>query len=163
MLKKVLFLLQKIIFLYIFLSLFCLKYSHAEEFTKSENNPTIINQNYPNWTEVSQRQPFVLFDSNKYKLWYNSDNGSKFKIAYAESNNLNSWNGIQLLNLDNNVDNQDPFVIKSENNYSLYHSSSVNGGDYKIHKIDSTDGINFDPINDKVIITPSDSWENKAV
>jgi len=140
------------------------KNSFAQEsFIKSENNPITINQNYPNWNELSQRQPFILFDSNKYKLWYNSDNENEFKIGYAESTDLNNWNGIQLLNLDNTVSNQDPTILKNENDYVLYYSSSLYGGDYKIHEISSNDGKSFDMQNDKVILTPTQSWETRAV
>src|SRR4030066_907599 len=157
---------KKNIYLFLFLLLFHLllnKDVNANfNFLKYENNPLIINENFPEWVGVNQMRPFMLFENNKYKLWYvsaKSDYSFRNRIVYAESDNLNDWNEIQLLKLENVSSNSDPFILKNDSNYILFYVTNNYGYDYKIHKITSSDGKSFDMQNDKVILTPGQLWD----
>ncbi len=131
---------------------------------KDLNNPIEINQEFENWNEISQRQPFVLYESGIFKLWYASYNGVKFRIVYGESSDLKLINTKKLINInyDETYDFHDPSILKIGNKYELYFAVSKNESSYKILKAVSDDGINFvDPPTE--VLSPGTFWDNYAV
>src|SRR3990167_8074816 len=110
--------------IYLYLSLifliFFLPNAYAEEeFIKDEQNPIEIVQEFDNWKEVGQRQPFILHEGSKYKMWYTSQGSSLLRIGYAESESLDTFTSKNIidLNYDSSYHFHDPFIIKDNNTY----------------------------------------------
>ncbi|OGK10046.1 hypothetical protein A2767_00245, partial [Candidatus Roizmanbacteria bacterium RIFCSPHIGHO2_01_FULL_35_10] len=136
-----------------------------DQFITSPFNPLPFNNSFQNWNETRMYQPSVIFDNGIYKIWYASFNGSGFKIIYSTSSDGISWIRQNLLDLYPGFDNHDPAILKTANSYTLFFAASTNGGsqNFKIYRIDSTDGINFDPNSRQLVLQPSGSLESNAV
>jgi predicted GH43/DUF377 family glycosyl hydrolase len=159
--------LKLVIFITLFIFLIVInsyKVLAGDSFIKSELNPLEFTNEIDDWNEIGQRQPFILYEESKYKLWYTSQSSSLLRIGYAESSDLNSFTSVQILNLnyDSSYHFHDPTIVKVENQYHLYFAVSNGGGNYKILKTISTDGINF---NDEIVevLTPGTIWDKNAV
>ncbi|MBI4225654.1 hypothetical protein HY612_00910 [Candidatus Roizmanbacteria bacterium] len=136
-----------------------------DPFIKSPSNPLPFTNNFQNWNEVGQYQPSVIFDNGIYKMWYASNSGSQFKIIYAVSPNAINWARQNLLDLYPGFDNHDPAILKTQNGFTLFFVASTNRGsqNFKIYKIDSPDGINFDTNSRLLVLQPSNNLETNAV
>ncbi|MEX1052684.1 MAG: hypothetical protein WEC80_02450, partial [Patescibacteria group bacterium] len=150
---------------FIFAVLLFTKEVFAEtEFIKDLNNPLDFSNELEGFEESGQRQPFVLFEEAKYKIWYTSQSSSLLRIAYAESTDLGNFTTKNILNLnyDSSYHFHDPTMVKIDNQYILYFAVSKGGGNYKILRATSNDGINF---NEDVteVLTPGTAWDSKAV
>ncbi|MFH1827488.1 MAG: alpha/beta fold hydrolase [bacterium] len=136
----------------------------SDNLIKNENNPIKFSSEGLGFNEIGQRQSSLLFENDVYKLWYASISmDQKFKIAYAESDNLFNFKTKEIidLNYDQEYDFHDPQVLKINDKYVLFFAVSKNGTDYKILRAESIDGINFGIITE--IINSDKTWEQKAV
>ncbi|MDP3974464.1 MAG: alpha/beta fold hydrolase [bacterium] len=136
----------------------------SDELVKDVNNPIEIISEVENWDEISQRQPAILFESDIFKIWYASYNGTHFRIVYGESPDLKTIRTKKIINInyDQSFDFHDPSIIKVNDKYELYFAVSKNETNYKILKAVSNDGINFED-SPVVILNPDLPWNNKAV
>lgn len=141
-----------------------------EPFIKDPNNPLRITSLYPNWQEVGQFQPSVIVDGSSLKMWYASYDGNHFKIAYVTSADGLNWSGNTLSSFNDAFDNHDPSIVKSDpsiiktgTGYTLFFASSQGGGNYKISKISSQDGVTFDESTLKTILSPTGPWESTGI
>lgn len=152
------------IFIFFLIILIPIKVLADDELVKNINNPIEITSEIQNWNEIAQRQPAILFESNIFKIWYASYNGTHFKIVYGESSDLKTISTKKLINInyDSSYDFHDPSVIKVNNKYELYFAISKNETNYKILKAVSDDGINFEN-NPVEILNTNLTWNNKAV
>lgn len=124
--------------------------------------------------------PFVIFEKEKWKMWYISCTGWKrinnypepsYHIKYAESDDGINWNkeGVICLDYDENAEALGrPCVIKQNDNFVMYFSYrkidqyrvSANNG-YKIGLALSSNGINWKKDYDNTGITLSDTgWDS---
>ncbi len=135
-----------------------------EPFVKYANNPLSISATYPGWNELAKYQPTLLLENGVYKLYYASYTGSQFKIAYATSTDGKNFIGQKLMDLYPGFDNHDPTIIKTPDGYTLFFVASTNGGtrNFKIYRIDSADGINFDPNSRRLVVQPINSMESNG-
>ena len=71
------------------LALLCsiLANAQSNDWIKYENNPALSS---PSWGEGAF-YPAVLYEDNRYKIWYSSVDGNSTSIAYAESDNGINW------------------------------------------------------------------------
>ena len=159
--------LRKIILLLIFISstIFISAVNAFEPFIKSPSNPLPFSNNFQNWNELAKYQPSVLYDQGIYKMWYASATGSQYKIIYAISIDGINWIRQNLLDVYPGFDNHDPAILKTQNGYTLFFVASTNNGsqNFKIYKIDSTDGINFSSGTRQLVLQPANSLESSAV
>ena len=159
---------MKKIYFYILFFLFILltpiKVLADNELIKDVDNPIEILSEVENWNEIAQRQPTILFESNIFKIWYASYNGTNFRIIYGESSDLKTINSKKIINInyDQSYDFHDPSIIKINNKYELYFAVSKNETNYKILKTVSDDGLNFENVPVEILNT-SLPWNNKAV
>ena len=158
---------KKIILFLFFLTLLSLVNSTIafEPFVKSQGNPLPFTNDFPDWNEIGQYQPSVIFDNGEYKMWYASTTGSKFKIIYAISADGISWGRQNLLDVYPGFDNHDPAILKTQNGYTLFFVASVNATSqtFKIFKIESNDGANFDLNSRQLVLQPAGSLESTAI
>lgn len=159
----------KLFLFFLFLSYFFIatfsKVHALDPFVKHPNNPLVFSGSYTNWNEQGKYQPSVLFDDGVYKMWYASYNGSQFKIAYATSPDGITWSKQNRLDLRPGFDNHDPSILKTTNGYVMFFVSSTNGSsqNFKIYKISSTDGVNYDPQTISLVLQPEGLLERNAV
>ncbi|OGK31104.1 hypothetical protein A3F29_01620 [Candidatus Roizmanbacteria bacterium RIFCSPHIGHO2_12_FULL_33_9] len=134
-----------------------------ETYIKNEANPIVFINEIDGWNEIGQRQPAILHESNLFKLWYTSQSSGLLRIAYAESNDLQSFNSKNLINLeyDQSFHFHDPFILKKDDIYELYFAVSK-GNNYKILKTVSNDGITFSNQIQEVLL-PGIVWDKTAV
>ncbi len=151
--------------LLILLSLFAHKVLAFDPFIYSPNNPLPITSNYADWTELGKYQPTALYENGIYKMWYASYSGTQFKIAYATSSDGIHFTGQNLLDLYPGFDNHDPAILKTQNGYSLFFVASTNIGsqNFKIYRIDSSDGITFDVNTRQLVLDPANAMESTGV
>ena len=158
---------RKILLLLFFLSsiIFVTSVKAFEPFIKSQSNPLPFSNNFQNWNEAGQYQPSVIFDNGIYKMWYASYSGAQFKIIYADSTDGINWTRQNLLDVYPGFDNHDPAIIKTQNGYTLFFVGSTGGGsqNFKIYKIDSADGVNFDTNSRQLVLQPTGNLESNAV
>tara|TARA_Y100000739_G_C20582080_1_gene453383 strand:+ start:135 stop:1058 length:924 start_codon:yes stop_codon:yes gene_type:complete len=96
--------------------------------------------------------PFVLFDDNKFKMWYasmdkwiNTNEGPKhyYNIKYAESNDGLNWKREGIVAIDYENKNEyafgRPFILKEDGIFKMWYS--YRGDFYKIGYAESKDGI----------------------
>lgn len=133
-----------------------------EPFIKYEISPLPFTNNFPNWNEAGQYQPSTIFENGIFKMWYASWTGSHFKIIYADSIDGISWTRRNLFDLLPGYDTTDPAILKTLAGYKLFFVGSTNNGsqNFKIYKIDSTDGINFDPLSRRLVLEAANSMES---
>lgn len=124
--------------------------------------------------------PFVIYEKDKWKMWYISCTGwqmidnypePSYHIKYAESVDGINWNkeGIICLDYDNNAEALGrPCVIRQNNEYVMYFSyrkiyqyrNLANAG-YKIGMALSTNGINWNKRYDETGINLSNTgWDS---
>lgn len=135
-----------------------------EPFIKSSNNPLQFSNNFQNWNELGKYQPSVLYENGIFKMWYASYNG-RFKIVYTTSSDGINWMRQKLYDFTPGFDNHDPTILKTQNGYDLYFGRSENGGrsNFKLFRISSLDGINFNSNTLQEILSPSNYLEGNAV
>lgn len=132
-------------------------------FIKNASNPLPFTLEIDNWNENWRVQPSVIFENGFYKMWYASFNGENFKVAYAESENGETWERKQLFDLVDGKDTHDPSILKKDDRYFLVFASSKGGKDYKIHLVDSTLQNNFLKESVREILKPEESWEIRGI
>ncbi|MBE3557565.1 MAG: exo-alpha-sialidase [Firmicutes bacterium] len=87
--------------------------------------------------------PAILYDGNKYKMWYSSDDG---KLHYTESTNAIKWSKPLTVNIampGYNIWHQD--IIKDKGNYELVFSAyrRLRFLNQSLYYAESGDGIHF--------------------
>ncbi|HRN69774.1 MAG TPA: C39 family peptidase [Candidatus Woesebacteria bacterium] len=113
-------------------------------------------------------EPFVLYDNNKYKMWfltYNKSSGAT-NISYSESADGIIWNEptVSLVPTEPWEINfiAHPHVIKDQNQYKLYYSGQSGNGIWKIGYAESINGINWTKFENNPILSPN-ADENPTV
>ncbi|MBI3619909.1 alpha/beta fold hydrolase [Candidatus Roizmanbacteria bacterium] len=151
----------RLIFL-ILVFLICRPVRALEPFIKYDKNPLVITEKFEGGTPY-RIQPFVYLENGQYKMWYASYI-DRFNIVSASSPDGISWTGNTLYNF-NGHDNHDPFLFSENGKYTLYFTSSDNGGssNFNLQSIASTDGINFDPATLRSVFTPLSEWEQAGL
>ncbi len=125
-------------------------------------------------------QPFVMKTNNIWRMWYLSctkweiiDNRPEpfYHVKYAESNDGINWirNGLVSLDYNEEIDAVgNPTVILEDGIYKMYYSYRKADGyrndpskAYKLGYAESTDGIRFIPLNDKIhVVGKAEEWES---
>ena len=154
-------------------------------YAESDNNGKTIN--YRSTAPIMDRSihdptsvtgPCVIFDDDKYKMWYvsglkwisrkNKHLKSIYHIKYAISNDGLNWkrNGHVAIDFKSSreLNIARPCVLKTEQGYESWFSYGY-GGEYQIGYAVSVDGIKFnrDVSQVKVIKKSNQIYENKAV
>lgn len=152
-------------------------HNNGNELTRAFEGP-ILGQdiNHP----LMVAAPFVIFDENKYKMWYCS--GTDWKLAnnnpepiytvfYAESDDGINWcphlEPVVKYKYEGEVISA-PWVLKIQNEYHMWYSYrgyiSKEGKNYAIGYAYSTDGINWERLEEYSGITTSkEGWDSEMV
>lgn len=121
--------------------------------------------------------PSILFDDNKYKMWYGSNlswgkdqSEMQHVIKYAESDDLINWvrtNEIHVgLQHKNEYALSKPWVMKDGSLFKMWYSYRANGiiDKYRIGFAESLDGNTWIRKDDKANIDVSnDGWDNEMI
>ncbi|MGQ9643981.1 MAG: hypothetical protein ACUVT3_09000, partial [Ignavibacterium sp.] len=132
----------------------------------NQTNPVLVGGNnyYDNYGVA---QPVVMYDENKYKIWYYGDSGSAKKyVLYAESENGIDWVKHPLPVLSpGNSGSWDSWavhpgaIIKENGIYKMYYSGWADQyGEWYIGIATSVDGLNWTKKPDPILSSDS-GWE----
>lgn len=82
------------------------------------------------WDSKIAGAPSVLLENGKFRMWYEGNDGGKWRIGYAESTDGVVWNKRPLFLLESfdtstNFNLNDPNVIKLNNKYYMWFGSST--------------------------------------
>lgn len=118
--------------------------------------------------------PCVIFDDNKYKLYYTVAEPWIIKdgkpsvacyLSYAESDNGYDWVPKNVVSVQHKSTDHvltTPFVLKENGIYKMWYS--YRGEKYRIGYAESVNGIDFDRKDEEVGITVSSSgWDSEMV
>lgn len=132
----------------------------------NQTNPVLVGGNnyYDNYGIA---QPVVMYDDNKYKMWYYGDAGSAKKyVLYAESENGIDWvkHPVPVLS-PGNSGSWDSWavhpgaIIKENGTYKMYYSGWADQyGEWYIGIATSVDGLNWTKKPDPILSSGS-GWE----
>lgn len=121
--------------------------------------------------------PSVLFDQNKYKMWYGSnlswgknEKSMNHVIKYAESINGIDWDRKDIICINLKHKNEfaisKPFVRKENNLFEMWYSYRGNNNinTYRIGYAISNDGINWDRKDEEAGIDVSEfGWDSEMI
>ena len=142
------------------------------DWERSPNNSVLVAGPEGGWDEVGVSHPSVLFDGDRYHLWYAGENGSLRSIGYARSDDGIAWEEYPANPVledgsgpawDGKMVSQ-PAVIFAEGIYHLWYAGS-DGGEARIGYATSDDGVEWgrvfrDPVLD---VGAAGSWDGKGV
>jgi predicted GH43/DUF377 family glycosyl hydrolase len=104
-------------------------------------------------------EPFVLYESNEYKMWFLAidKQTNKTSIMYSTSQDGKIWSE-PTVNLSPTQEWEinhlaHPHVIKQENKYIMYYNGETGDGAWKIGYAISDDGINWQKYDSNPIFT----------
>lgn len=157
--KKIIYLFLPLFFFFVFSGT---TYSQNTLY-KHPNNPLLFSDELTNWNEIGKFQPSVHFDGNIFHMWYSSIKTDDIQIAYATSEDGINWKRKSILNLVEDSINHDPSVLIKDNNVTLFFTSSNNGSNFKISKVDFSSFTSTDNLPIKTVLTPVDVWESVAI
>ncbi len=134
---------------------------------KDPGNPLFGSGAPGDWDEGNVWEPFILFDSGTYEMWY-SANGNA--IGYATSTDGINWNRHPNPVLEagpggtwdeNGV--SDPYVIKASGTYTMWYESWTGTG--RLGCATSADGVNWTKCASNPVLEPGDpgDWDEAAV
>lgn len=129
------------------------------------SSPVLTNGISNSWDNQFVSSPSVLFNGTNYFMWYMGSNNTSRKIGIAESSDGIIWNKHNLYVIDGNINSDNyhlhnPRVIKTENDFKMWFSSSTqNYQKFHINYIESSDGINWknQVLN---IVSPFKQWHS---
>lgn len=121
--------------------------------------------------------PFVLFEENKFKLWYVGGSDWEiiddkmmpvYRIKYAESEDGIHWPEESILCIDIENENEHgfgrPYVIKDKNIYKMFYSIRVKHKGYRLGYAESVDGIHWERKDNEIGIDVSENgWDSEMI
>jgi len=139
---------------------------------RSPNNSVLVAGSEENWDEAGVAHPSVLFDGDRYHLWYAGENGSLRSIGYARSDDGVVWEEYPANPVledgagpawDGKMVSQ-PAVIFADGIYHLWYAGS-DGGEMRIGYATSGDGAGWGRIfRDPVLeVGVAGGWDSKGV
>lgn len=154
--KKIFFL----IFVYLFLSI-------KNIFSINFDNPIIPNNVDKKNLIINPRSPALLYENNKFKMWFVNNLNYKWNIDYIESIDGLNWkklNDDSVIKSDNDeLEIMGPSILKVNEVYHMWYFSLKNNDDkYFIRYAYSTDGFNWIK-NPNKILYPFYWWESKGI
>ncbi len=121
------------------------------------------------WYSAHAGSPTVLYDENKYKMWFQGE-GGQWAIGYAESTNGIDWTvapqpqiTISSLGLPNVLEVVEPSVIKNGSIYQMWFKETIGSPENKnkIRYAESSDGLSWSIYPQVVLETPeNNTWES---
>jgi len=135
------------------------------------DNPVLTPGAEGSWDEYGVQQPSVLFDQDRFHMWYHSPNSSGgFKIGYATSEDGVNWakyeNPVLLMGESGEWDDSriiSPNVIKKDSVYYLFYQgkSAISQFGYAT----SNDGKNWTKSDRNPVLTTSEegSWDESGL
>lgn len=160
--KKIFSLVGILVFIFTSLSLLSNRVSAQElNWKKYPFNPIITPGVANSWDSEGKSSPSVIFDENKFKMWFTGYDGHVDKIGYATSDDGIKWQ----IYLDNPILSpqpeelhySDPSVIHDEEGYKIWLTVQNSNGSYVIKTATSINGISWS--NPTPIITTKE-WES---
>ncbi|MCS6956605.1 MAG: hypothetical protein NZM02_02040, partial [Patescibacteria group bacterium] len=144
-------------FLSIFLLIFVFSFLNNKYIFSSDFlNPLIPNNVDKNNLILNPRSPALIYENNKFKMWFVNNFNSKWNIDYLESTDGINWikpldNPVLLSDVDE-VEIMGPSVIKVNNVYHLwYFSLKNNDSKYFVRYAFSYDGLNWNKNSNKIL------------
>lgn len=142
------------------------KISQAEaSWLKFSSQPIVAVGPTNSWDQSRVGSNSVLFNGSIYKMWYEGNNGSSWRIGFATSDNGIIWvkhSNFIVDKLDNfdNANVHDPKVFYKDNTYKMWFSgSNPDIRNIHINYSESSDGVSWNPAN-LSILSASLAWEN---
>jgi len=130
-----------------------------DNLTKIEDNPLIFDTSQI--TDNNRLAPFVLYENNRFTMLYSSIENQK--IAIASSNNGINWKIEKLIDPIDNLIEESPALIKSENGYRLSFSATPGLG-IEIYEVELDSNFNPKQETLKKILKRGDyNWDLGSV
>ena len=124
------------------------------------------------WDDSHINNADVIYNGEKYEMWYSGSDGNVFRIGYAYSDNGLDWikySGNPVLDIEDvgawsNYDLSGPSVLYDGSTYKMWFSAAENSSKGRIGYASSIDGINWDVLPDPVLQTGSSGeWDEYFV
>jgi predicted GH43/DUF377 family glycosyl hydrolase len=117
---------------------------------------SVLFTNFSTWNSQFNRTPTVIYQDNKYLMWYDGYDGNYFKIGFAISDDGKTWNNLSSPVLNGSIFNKhylEPFVLYESNEYKMWflaidkqtNMTSIMYSDSQDGKIWSEPTINLSP------------------
>jgi predicted GH43/DUF377 family glycosyl hydrolase len=139
---------------------------------KYSGNP-VLNVGPSSWDSQHVRTPSVIFDGNKYHMWYTGFGNSVIKTGYADSTdgiNWNKYSGNPVLDLGPGGSFDDrgafsPYVLYDGTMFHLWYAGEDGSTTTRIGYASSADGINWNKYSGNPVINIGSpgSWDDDAV
>ena len=140
--------------------------------TKYHGNPVLDVGPSGTWDDVRALAPCVLYDGFEYKMWYEGNDGSNYRIGYATSTDGIEWtkySGNPVLDLGSSGTWDDhlisgPSVLVDGSGYQMWFTGS-DGSNERIGYATSTDGMVWSKYAENPVldIGPSGEWDDVNV
>lgn len=126
-----------------------------------ENKVTVLQNDLTSGWEQDINRCCVIFENNKYKMWYTGQQNGISKIGYAEGNTPYEFERIQeepVLYPEEDYEKiavMNPYVIYDEQDkiYKMYYAAGENYEPDVIAYAESKDGINWEKYKNNPILT----------
>lgn len=131
---------------------------------KHSKQPVLQTGSIGTWDDARVGSPSVIRDGSDFKMWYEGNDGSNWRIGYASSTDGISWAKYPTFIIDrsddlNNKNVHDPRVIFKNNNYQMWYAASSQTIDnIHINYTSSADGIQWKSKSSNVLL-PFYNWE----
>ncbi|MBI3379911.1 alpha/beta fold hydrolase, partial [Candidatus Gottesmanbacteria bacterium] len=139
----------------------------SANWVKISNNPIVSIGSNNTWDQSKVGSASVIVDGSIFKMWYEGNDGSNWRIGYATSNNGITWTKNQTYLIDkidnfSNTNVHDPKAIFQNNKYKMWFAASnQNIKEIHINYSESSDGIFWSqPLLN--VIPVSLTWENDS-
>ena len=136
--------------------------------TEYSGNPVLDIGSSGEWDDSLIAHAAVIYNGEKYEMWYSGSDGNHFRIGYAYSTDGINWTkyaGNPVLDIGDagswsNYDLFAPDVLFDGSIYRMWFSASETSSKGRIGYAVSVDGITWDIFSDPVIETGSDGeWD----
>ena len=139
--------------------------------TKDSLNPVINHGDPGNWDDEEVMHPYVLFEDNTYKIWYNGHDGVTQRILYATSPDGRLWTRFTqhpmlepgLLGQWDDFELGPLCVVHFENSFHMWYTGWNYADSIQIGYATSPNGIDW--TKDTIALSPGEpgKWDDKAV
>ena len=133
------------------------------QWLKYENNPVLSAS--PDQSDGQKIwAPFVIYENNIYKIWYQGYKNNKLSIYYAESTDKINWNKnegavIAPRTDKNEIGAAEPTVLYINNEYKMWFNAVDSNNRYHLGYAVSSNGINWDIYESYVLEGSGGSWD----
>ena len=121
------------------------------------------------WDETSVGIGAIIYEDGLFKMFFNAyDQAKKFRVGYAFSSDGLHWQKFPSPVFEGkaswNFSTVSSAMIRNDSGYFLYYSArSISSNSYVIGMAFSKDGKNFQDLNERPVLSPTQTWEATSI